>query len=1009
MARIMTEPELAAIRSDGQFSELFAAIHNPSLVLSCQVNQAFTTTDRVLEVIFDNVIEGDYLDVLPGMTVWVGTEAGMYDLGFCRVRKDPTSSILYLGENSDIPWDDDVWLTVVDEFGIWPRHLAMEADGTVYMDADIEYDDQHTEMAPVVVLGPPAVIWLTGASVSVEFDASETQCLTPGAISYEFFAPGSSASSGMTTDNPTIEYDTPGVYRVSCKATRDGVIGWGHRYVFVFSDDAPPASFILRSCGGEYESGGWDYEGEIFAEDALFSNLRDRAMVVLFTLDYYNQGEALSIGPIVGRENVISWGWLDTERWDLNPVQGRVAVSIKGPNHWMEQEEGFPLGLENTGSTANAWTNFNELTTNKAVYHWTKWRSTVAEVVDVFFVDDERQASALEAPSGSLWQQLIAITDPIMARPCCDRYGRLFVEINSQYIPAADRTGPDVFTITKADWQESIRVIRRKVAKTSRVDLSGIVFVSNETPQAIFSLSPGHVFKLTGRSMVIDRRLLSDQASSNELAGLILGNENRDYDFEIVGAGNNRMPDICPQQFYPFVIEADDTPRGIAFDGRLVIRSVELTQKENGFIEPRWIAEPETFPENSVNGDIIKSDGVDTIDVSIPPIPSLPALESFPFTYPDPTVANPNQPKEVIIASSTHGVLYTKNFDADPADVVWIFMNAGLDSLDKTTITDLVVTPSGIIFIVTNDYLTSIGVSGASRGRRRIYWAAGLGAKWNLYYDAFTNTTADVPEFVTGISVNPLKSEQIVFHTSMRYALFPDGHVTDDFFSNLNIGSRSGYSTTKYQYTHPFSPPGWYSLREFRTALTFTNNIILMFGSRAGGIASAPVAYWARFTFGGTWIDEGQTGNQADGQPRFGQTIGAGDTVYGWTTGGGYHVWTASGTVQTHHAPSLTSPSFNAPQAVAFSPDGLHGMGADNGHSLGSRFTTDGGATWAAPASAIVGPDVYENCKDNFRWIIGGGINMIYTPDQGATYVNKAGNLLSIAALIDITNIRFLK
>lgn len=985
MARAMTSDELAAVRSAGQWSKLYLAIHNPAVVFACRVNQVFTTSDRVVEFDFDGVTTGAYTDVLEDMTVWVGSSLGAYDLGQGRVRKVPTSSKMYIGEISDVAWADNLYITVVDEFGLWPRHLAMDVSNHVYMDYDIPYVNQHTAMAPIPAMGPPAVAWLTGADVTIDFDASDTPCLSAGSISYVWDAPGASATSGMSTATPAITYDAVGVYRVTCSATVGGVTGVGHRYVFVYSMDSMPAEVKLRSCGGDYEGGGWDFECQIFSPDADITNLRDRAMVVLFAKDFYSNGtDKNSIGPIAGRENVIAWGWVDGETLDLNPIQGRASMSVKGPNHWMNLEMGFPLGLENTTGTANAWTNFHELTTNKAVYHWTKWRSTVAKVIDVYFIPDEdRQAPVLEAPAGTLWQQLLAIVEPIMARPCCDRYGRLFVEINSQYIPEADRVAPDVMTVTTKDWTRGIPVRRAPNSKTSKVDLSGIAFTSGAAPQAYFSLSPGHVFKRLGRTMVVDRRLLSTQAKSNTLAGLIMGNENKTYDFEFDVAGNNRMVDICPAQYVATVIDAADTPLGITYNGRVVVRSVEFTHDESRFFHPRWVGEQETFAEIAVNGDILKSDGADKFDLSSPPLPAFPALPTIPLAYLPPSENNPNHPKTVVIASD-QGVFFTKNFDADAADVVWESMNAGLTTAERTQIAKIVVTRSGAIYIMTNGDIWA--------GWSVVKVASGVGSSWRTIFSSSEYPNAD--SAIVGLGINPNKSDEIAIWGGRGWSWPYDGNVGT---YQMAIGNQSGvnlissyvnYSHLDYS-TPIYSENGWSILCTQGTSILGSFSSSFMDRFSASGVVSA-------------FLDLSSLGAGSGKLSHYGCPIGTGKKVVYWDIGHLLYIDSVANTAT--YDSTMTS---TGAQGIAFSPTGLKAMGQDNG---GNPYkTTDGGSTWSSASGVIpVGSDVWENCGDDNRWIFGGGTVIRLTIDQGASYVEKGGNLSEIAPLIDITGIRFI-
>ena len=188
MARSMTVGELAKVRSSFQSSKLYLAIHNPTIIFQCQTNQEFASLDRVVEVAYDNAT-GDYADILPGMTVWIGSTAGAWDLGQVRARKTATSGLLYVGENADVTWANDVHITVVDEFGIWARHPRVVSDTEIYMDWDVEYDDQHENCAPVPIF-EHQVLWLTGASVTADLDAGGSWCPTAGAKSYLWTASG---------------------------------------------------------------------------------------------------------------------------------------------------------------------------------------------------------------------------------------------------------------------------------------------------------------------------------------------------------------------------------------------------------------------------------------------------------------------------------------------------------------------------------------------------------------------------------------------------------------------------------------------------------------------------------------------------------------------------------------------------------------------------------------------------------------------------------------------------
>jgi hypothetical protein len=160
---------LARLRAKRSFSEGFLAIEIPNPVFACRVNQTFVTHDRVAEFIFDGVTLGAYTDVIPGMTAWIGSSLGAFDLGVTRVCKAATSDHLYVGETSEIAWSDNLFVTVVDQFGIHPKHIRIDA-GVPKMDYDLAYSDQHNLFDPIPIMGSHRPVFLIADGIPTELD-----------------------------------------------------------------------------------------------------------------------------------------------------------------------------------------------------------------------------------------------------------------------------------------------------------------------------------------------------------------------------------------------------------------------------------------------------------------------------------------------------------------------------------------------------------------------------------------------------------------------------------------------------------------------------------------------------------------------------------------------------------------------------------------------------------------------------------------------------------------------
>lgn len=127
--RVITATEQALLRRDGQWSELYCAIDPAPIVFRAEIDSSPASNDQVaiLSVVNETWAAG-YTTAHAGMTIWVGTEPGQSNLGCVRLRT--TFSVgtydytVEIGETSEIDWTSDIgtrFLTIVDEFRIWPR------------------------------------------------------------------------------------------------------------------------------------------------------------------------------------------------------------------------------------------------------------------------------------------------------------------------------------------------------------------------------------------------------------------------------------------------------------------------------------------------------------------------------------------------------------------------------------------------------------------------------------------------------------------------------------------------------------------------------------------------------------------------------------------------------------------------------------------------------------------------------------------------------------------------
>ncbi len=959
MTRPATPGELAIYRSDGLAARLFAVIDQPATVYQCQVNQTFATHDKIAQAAYNNA-SGTLTNVLPGMTVLVGTTPGAWDKGLARVRKAWTVDTAYIGETSEIKWEDNLYLTVIDEFAIWPRHLRVAANGTVWMDYDIAYGDQHNAFAPIPCLGPDRVLKLTGASVSTQLDASASWVIGSSISGYAWSVlRGSATLINANTATPTLTATTAGRILLQCTVTSaNGKTSVGYRNVYVYDAANPPVEIRLEDFSGSFERGGFEFSFSLPTPPGFTP--RDYCKVVLFT-----EEQPQSIGPVSGAENILAIGWLDASECQVDDKKGMSTLAVKGAHYWLNKITGYPSGIENVRNAPNAWTKIQTLTVDKALWHLLYWRSTLSNCADFFLTSDTRQASALQAPTGSLWAQITTLAqETILAAPVCDPYNRLFVQVDANYLPESERGGiPVVMTLTQDDYA-NVGVSLTRAPEVSRVELSGVAVV-NGRGQAIFSLSCGHVFGRFGQVIQKDRLLLSNQAQANVLAGLILSNENRKYQFSITLTAPVRLITLAPRQYLEIAIAPADTPEGIEYNGRILPRELRLAHNpETGTLSIELTCDPEMFPAPAVDGDIPPNDesGADNWQPpKFPPPPLPPPLPPLPVI---------NQAPRYVLLLTKQGLFWSETFDKTAP--VWIPLNDGFQESDYTAgFFTMDMDQTGRYYIATKKRIYH-GVAG---------YFAYLVADESYFEPILPGDFAGFPfpYFIMGLACNPVGNDEImvvagnsypvrrtIVFTGSSYGLNQKRQLTQ--YSEYTGALSWGRNGVIFTYPHDIGFGG----RVLRLSFDGTTEDYITNFYNVGGVSIPHVRYWM--------LDKIIT-----------LAYGVHGTVSNVITNDGQTQMPLSVAINDHAAYNETGTNILA----AFS-------------SLAWK-STDGGVSFTQittfPLGSASNSVIYPVGGDKYVWAVhGGSPHIFYTPDFGASFVDKTSNLLDY---VDGYNIQF--
>lgn len=569
VARALTASELAIIRKDGQFTKIRAVVVPQQPIIYLQCSGSLANNDAVSSVTV-TVVSGSAARVMNGMTGYVGTAPGLSDVGMVRV-KSLTGSVLKIGRVSGIRWSSSLYITIVDDFGLWGKLPTLEID-SIKMNDDVKYTSQNSATSPMPIMGPDTAVPYSSGSIAL--DGSNSYCIDGSSITNYLwsYTNGSSAATTLSSGSAagtSFVFPSAGSFILHLTVTSSkGVSTTGHRNIYVYNDSTykPLDQLNIDTLSASRDDGGWNAEVTLWAGGES-PGVRDRAKVILIAQDVFS-GSSVSIGQVIGSEHVLMVGWIAGESIEYNKNESTVKFDVQGAHWWLQQITGPSTFLENVESTPKAWTSFQNLTMDKVFYHFMYWRSTAAEVLDVYRCSNSRIIGGMSCSIGNIWEQC---QDTALSRMltymAVDRYGRFLPYIDPQVLPLASRSSiPVVQVISDEDVTEKVQIKRQVVNPVSLLEVAGLA-TSGTDVQMYMSRAPGSlIYGRYGENDTNDRLVVSSQSDANNLSGMLLAKKNNPYpDTNITLGQINHMIDIAPAMYIELSTTAVQNARGISY------------------------------------------------------------------------------------------------------------------------------------------------------------------------------------------------------------------------------------------------------------------------------------------------------------------------------------------------------------------------------------------------------------------------------------------------------------
>jgi len=190
------------------------------------------------------------------------------------------------------------------------------------------------------------------------------------------------------------------------------------------------------------------------------------------------------------------------------------------------------------------------------------------------------------------------------------------------------------------DWIGEPNIEERQIGELSYLEMGGITYdgPAAGTFTALMSQAPGSAPSYRGKAERIQRLILIDQATLNDLTGDIFAYKNSHYVVSMNMAGNYRNIDITPIEQCKLNIGHNDTVRGITFTNKS-FHPVNMNwewSSEQSVLRPSIVfnevtngigGETEQIPAETVDIPVVPPDtGFEIPDFVMPPFPDI----SFP-------------------------------------------------------------------------------------------------------------------------------------------------------------------------------------------------------------------------------------------------------------------------------------------------------------------------------------------------------------------------------------------
>jgi hypothetical protein len=560
--------DLALLRTQPHFEQMFLSIYQPTTLWSATVNDA-GIVQGAMDITY-SFIAGNSADVFANSVLLVGTTAGASDVGRVRIRSIDGTQI-HVAWNTDIPWKNGLYLTAinyVDLNPIYPRVVntgTQPTDSTFYKDYDVVYTNQNSVLGAFPCAGPhQAVFMKNGADAEIYWTASGSYHVKGDALTYEWeFEGGNPATySGITPG--IVTYATPGHYKTKLTVSGSVSVDVTYRFVSVYARNGanaipPIQKWSMSKLDGSRSEGGYSVNFKIYDQ---VSNIYDGALVILFP-DQTTYGTTKTV---VGSPLKFV-GYIQRGTIVYDYENSCIEFTAISASEMLKNIEGFSISCESVAAPTY-WGEIENMTLMRAVYHYLRWHTTVLDCTDVQYTGDDRLRQYFDSNRESIYDAINNfISRGIIGEIVCNRQGKIWIEISAGAVHDAQTAVPLCMILTNEDWMGEPSIEERTTKEYSVLELGGTIF-DGTSSTAVLSLAPGFSPSVRGKINRIEGFIANSQVQMNEVNGDYYAYITAKYAMSLKMAGNYNNIDIAPIQQCQMNVSGTNTVRGLNWSNK---------------------------------------------------------------------------------------------------------------------------------------------------------------------------------------------------------------------------------------------------------------------------------------------------------------------------------------------------------------------------------------------------------------------------------------------------------